>query len=180
VGSTGLGLLLEEHRAEIIASWRQRVQRELGVSDPALAFAIAPLIREMSLALGGADGDRRSHDAWTRCAVLVRSNASPAQLAREYKLLHRCTWEALRTRDLPVSQADRGAADEWLDEALAEALDRLERVRQRVASFERMPVVIPPMRRPRATPPPLPARSAPRAADASKPAETIVELEPLR
>ena len=160
VGSTGLGLLLEEHRGEIATAWRRGVERELAVKDPALAFAVAPLLREMSLSLGG-DADRRSRDAWNRCAVLVRSNAGSAQLAREFKVLHRCIWEALRARGAPVGPAERLAVDEWLDEALAEALDRLERVRLRAASFEqRAAVIIPPVARLlRQTPPPLPRRT---------------------
>jgi hypothetical protein len=180
VGSTGLGLLLEEHRGEIIATWRQRIQRELGVAEPALAFAVAPLLREMALALGGQGAEARSRDAWTRCAVLVRSTASAAQLAREFKLLHRGIWEALRARGAPVSQLDRGSADEWLDEALAESLERLERVRLRVASFARTPVVIPAAAR--TTPPPLPPRARRPTAGrrAGPPDEIIVDLEPMR
>jgi hypothetical protein len=185
VGATGMGLLLEEHRGEISTAWRQAVERELGVKDPALAFAVAPLLREMSLALGGeANAKRPSRDAWTRCAVLVRSTAASAQLAREFKLLHRTLWEALRARGTPVAPADRAAADEWLHEALAEALDRLERVRMRAAAFERGPVVIPPVAR-QQRPPPLPSRPALVAGrthavtDARTAAEDPIELEPI-
>jgi len=181
VGSTGLGLLIEEHRGEIAMAWRRGVERELAVKDPALAFAVAPLLRELSLALGG-DAGRRSRDAWNRCAVLVRSNAGAAQLAREYKVLHRCIWEALRARGAPVSSGERLSVDEWLDEALAEALDRLERVRLRAAAFEQhAAVIIPPVaRKLRATPPPLPRR-APAPPPSQNPAqeETILELEPI-
>jgi hypothetical protein len=187
--------LLEEHRGEITAAWREAAERELGTKEPALAFAVAPLLRELSLSLGGEGDPRRSREAWKRCAVLVRSNASPGQLAREMKLLHRAAWNALRARGAPVSQADRRAADEWLDDALAEALDRLDRVRQRVAAFEpHAPVVIPSrpggMAAPR--PPPLPERGraatpVPRvvpapAAPVSRrllDEEPILELEPL-
>jgi hypothetical protein len=177
VGATGVGLLLEEHRTEIATAWRQGVERELGAKDPALAFAVAPMLREMSLALGG-DPRRASRDGWQRCAVLVRSTASPAQLAREFKLLHRAIWEALRGRGVPVSMADRAAADEWLQEALAEALDRLERVRIRAAALERPPAIV------RPKPPPLPPRAA-RGRAAEAPArdpraagEQPIELEP--
>ncbi len=181
MGSTGLGLLLEEHRAEIAGAWRQAVGQELGAKDPALAFAVAPLLRELALALGAGAERCRSREAWTRCAVMVRSTAAPAQLAREFKLLHRCAWEALRARDAPVSPGDRRAADEWLDEALAEALDRLERVRLRIASFEqRAPVVIPALAG-RSTPPPLPARRAVRPPPPRKQvsAGPVLELEPI-
>jgi hypothetical protein len=192
-----MGLLLEEHRAEISSAWREAVERELGVRDPALAFAVAPLLRELTLSLGGEGDPRRSREAAKRCAVLVRSNASPGQLAREMKLLHRAAWDALRARGAPVSQADRRAADEWLDDALAEALDRLDRVRQRMASLEaHTPVVIPPTRAngmaSSARPPPLPRRgraamAGPRSAPAPTPApvrrpieeEPILELEPI-
>jgi hypothetical protein len=190
-----LGLLLEEHRGEIAAAWRQGTERELGVKDPAMQFAVAPLLREMSLALGEAGAERRSRDAWNRCAVLVRSNAGSAQLAREFKVLHRCIWEALRARGAPVSPAERLAADGWLDEALAEALDRLERVRLRAASFEAQgSVVIPPVARklqapgapraqaaagPRAVPPPLPRRATPPPLRRPAAAEEILELEPI-
>jgi len=179
-GQTGLGLLLEEHRGEIVAAWRQSVERELGTREPALAFAVAPMLRELALAMGGDAEARRSHDAWTRCAVLVRSSASPSQLAREFKLLHRCAWEALRARGAPVAQGDRRAADEWLDEALAEALDRVERVRLRVAAFEQRPAVIPALAAPVPRPPPLPARHA-SPPPLPEPAvdEAVVELEPM-
>ena len=175
MGSTGLGLLVEEHRGEIVAAWREGVRREIGVTEPALAFAAAPLVRELGLALGGQGDERRSEEARTRCAVLVRSNAAPAQLAREFKVLHRCMWDALRARGAPVSQADRRAADEWLDDALVEALERLERVRLRLASFDRVSPRGPGAGTPslrhdaaggaaapvagRAVPPPLPPRS---------------------
>lgn len=165
VGATGLGLLLEEHRGEIVAAWRARVQRELGVDEPALSFAVAPLLRELVLALGDEERAQRSHEAWARCAVLVRSTAGAAQLVRELKALRRCTWDALRARGAPVTHGDRGVVDAWLDDALAEALDRLERVRLRVTSHERAtattsrralgPVAAPPPRRP--GPPPLPS-----------------------
>jgi hypothetical protein len=188
LGATGVGLLIEEHRGEVASAWRQAVERELGVKEPALAFAVAPLLRELALAFGSGPDGRRSQEAWKRCAVLVRSTAAPAQLAREFKLLHRCAWEALRARGAPISQADRSAADEWLDEALAEALDRLERVRLRVASLESHgPVVIPALarRQAAATPPPLPAR-APAARAAPPPLrrapvveEQVLELEPI-
>jgi hypothetical protein len=188
LGATGVGLLIEEHRGEVASAWRQAVERELGVKEPALAFAVAPLLRELALAFGSGADARRSQEAWKRCAVLVRSTASPAQLAREFKLLHRCAWEALRARGAPISQADRSAADEWLDEALAEALDRLERVRLRVASIEAQgPVVIPALarRHAAATPPPLPRAHATHAAPPPlrrAPAvaeEQVLELEPI-
>ncbi len=181
MGATGLGLLLEEQRGEIVSRWRAAVERELSVKEAALAFAVTPLLREMSLALGRRGDASRSRDAWTRCAVLVRSNAAPAQLAREVKLLHRCMWEALRTRDVPVTHSERLAADEWLDEALAEGLERLERVRLRLASFEREPVIVPP-RRERPRPPPLPTRAARGDSRGSaKPAggPDILELDPI-
>jgi hypothetical protein len=192
VGSTGLGLLLEEQRGEIVAEWRQRVQHEVGVREPALAFAIAPLLREMTLALGSEGADGRSRDAWSRCAVLVRSTATSAQLAREYKVLHRCIWDTLRAREVPVSASDRTRADEWLGEALAEALDRLERVRLRVASYDRPPVVVPAAQPTRVTPPPLPSWSRlPRREgephlrpsqpqEAPTGDEPVLELDPIR
>ncbi len=164
MGSTGLGLLLEEHRAEIVAAWRGRVARELGLDEPALSFAVAPLLRELVLALGAEEGVQRSRDAWSRCAVLVRSTAGPSQIVREVKLLRSCTWEALRVRGAPVTHGDRGAVDAWLDEALAEALERLERVRLRVSSLDRAPTgkpapaaAAPPVPARRAVPPPLPS-----------------------
>jgi hypothetical protein len=188
VGSTGLGLLLEEHRAEMTSAWKQAVTRELGAGEPALAFAVAPLLREMGLALGTRSEPLRSSEAWTRCAVLVRSTASPAQLAREFKLLHRCVWDALRARGALISPAERRALDEWLDEALAQALDRLERVRIRSAAYAQpAPVVIParsPSRSPpplRSAPPPLPRRPAtPPPLPRRKPSDDeILEAEPM-
>lgn len=179
VGSTGLGLLLEEHRGEIAVAWKRVVARELGMSEPALAFAVAPLLREMALALGNGSEPHRSHEAWTRCAVLVRSTALPAQLAREFKLLHRCAWDAIRARGALVSAAERRAADEWLDEALAQALERLERVRMRAESYARGPVVIPPQAVSK-TPPPLPRRTKPPPLPKKKASsEEVLELEPI-
>ncbi len=157
MGSTGLGLLLEEHRAEIVAAWRDRVSCELGLEEPALSFAVAPLLRELVLALGAEEGVQRSRDAWSRCAVLVRSTAGPSQIVRELKLLRACTWEALRVRGAPVTHGDRGAVDAWLDEALAEALERLERVRLRVSSLDR-PSTGKAVPAPAAAAPPVPAR----------------------
>jgi len=205
VGSTGLGLLLEEMRGEIASAWRQAVARELGGSEPALAFAVAPLLREMGLALGTAE-PLRSREAWTRCAVLVRSTAVPAQLAREFKLLHRCAWEALRGRGALVSPTERRALDEWLDDALAQALDRLERVRLRAAAYAQpapvviparviparaTPAYVPPARVPPArvpparvtprTPPPLPRRAArpPLLPRRRASEDEILEAEPI-
>jgi hypothetical protein len=191
VGATGLGLLVEEHRAEIAGAWREAVLTELRIAEPALGFAVAPLLREMSLALGGQGDERRSRDAWARCAVLVRSTAAAAQLAREFKLLHRAVWEAFRAAGTPVAPADRRSGDEWLDEALAHALDRLERVRLRVAALDpgagaaaRAGIAAahaaagrtapsarttpPPLPRPRTVPPPLPRRVG----------DDMLELEP--
>jgi hypothetical protein len=185
-----LGLVLEEMRGEIASAWKQAVARELGGSEPALAFAVAPLLREMGLALGTAE-PLRSREAWTRCAVLVRSTAVPAQLAREFKLLHRCAWEALRGRGALVSPTERRALDEWLDDALAQALDRLERVRLRAAAYAQpAPVVIParviPARVPPArltprTPPPLPRRAArpPPLPRRRASEDEILEAEPI-
>lgn len=181
VAATGMGLLLEEHRGEIASAWRQAVEREIGTREPALDFAVAPLLREMSLALGRADA-QRSHQARVRCAVLVRSSAAPARLAREVKILHRCTWAVLRARGTAVTQSERLAVDEWLDETLAEALERIERVRLRMAALERGPVVVPPAgARARPTPPPLPPRARPplpRPQPAR--AQRVPELEALR
>jgi hypothetical protein len=95
--------------------------------------------------------------------VLVRSGASPARVAREFKLLHRALWETLRAAGRTVGADERRAADEWLDEALALALDRLERVRSRLDLLERGPTVVPPTTDPSPSqrPPPLPwARTA--------------------
>ncbi len=181
MGSTGLGLLLEEHRGEIAVAWKQAAARELGAREPALAFVVAPLLRELALVMGNESEPHRSHEAWNRCAVLVRSTAVPGQLAREFKLLHRCTWEALRARDAPVSPADRRAADEWLDEALAQALDRLERVRIRAAAYSQPAPVVIPARAAPPTPPPLPRR-APRPPPLPRsraPEDRLIELEPI-
>jgi hypothetical protein len=193
MGSTGLGLLIEEHRGDVVATWRKTVERELGVPEPAMAFAVGPLLREMALALTPRQRDPHRapdacSDAWKRCAVMVRSTTTAAQVAREFKLLHRCLWETFRARDTLVSHGDRRACDEWLDDAMAEALDRLERVRLRAAAFEQAPAQAqPPAAKPlppavipglksRRQPPPLPVRSIPppRAED-----ETILELDPI-
>ena len=175
MGATGLGLLLEEHRSEIAERWRRTAEQR--AREPALAFALAPLLRELALAFCERDPRRPHRDAWARCAVLVRSTGASAQLAREFMLLHRAIWDALKARGAPVAPADRTAADEWLQEALVESLERLERVRMRAAAFERAPRAVPPVARVR--PPPLPPRSAsPRASAGRAPAEPI-EVDPI-
>jgi hypothetical protein len=90
--------------------------------------------------------------------VLVRSGAAPARVAREFKLLHRALWDTLRAAGRIVGADERRAADEWLDEALAASLDRLDRVRSRIDLLERGPAVVPPSPRPALVqrPPPLP------------------------
>ena len=105
--------------------------------------------------------------------MLVRSGAAPARVAREFKLLHRALWDTLRAAGRIVGAAERRAADEWLDEALAAALDRLDRVRMRIDLLERGPAVLPPSARAGLVqrPPPLPLsdfrRGAHRAASAA-------------
>jgi hypothetical protein len=175
-----VGLLIEEQRGEIAGTWRRIVEDELG-ADPAIGFAVGPLLREMALALRGeehrsartstrADGD----SGVQRCAVLVRSGAQPARVAREFKLLHRAIWDTLRGAGRIVAADERRAVDEWLDEALASALERLERVRarvellesgasapfvsaSRVATMPQRPPPLPRVVRSALRPPPLPA-----------------------
>lgn len=161
--AAGVGLLIEELRADVTAAWRRALADELG-GEPALGFAVAPLLREMALALRIDDlppgsPARRAAEGALRSAVLVRSGASPARIAREFKLLHRALWETLRASGRIVSAGERRAADEWLDEALAASLERADRVRTRIDLLERGPAVVPaaaPARLPQ-RPPPLPA-----------------------
>ena len=153
--AVAVGLLVEEQRGEIAATWRTVVERELG-GEPALHFAVGPLLREMALALRGDAPPSRARpgDGRDRCAVLVRSAGQPARVAREFKLLHRALWDELRAAGRIVGAEERRAADEWLDDALAATLDRLERVRMRIDLLEHGPAVVPPARAPaRATPP---------------------------
>jgi len=154
VTSIGIGLLIEEHRGEIAASWRQAAAA-LGDPEPALGYAIAPLLRELSVALRERDAGARSREAWARCAVLVRSTARPAQLAREVKALHVAIWGALGASGHAVMPDERGAVDGWLLDALAEFLDRAERTRARLDVLGAPSVVA-------AAPPPLPARNLAR------------------
>jgi hypothetical protein len=157
-----VGLLVEEQRSDVAAAWKRAVTDELG-GEPALGFAVGPLLREMGLALRD-DAPRVAASAAPRegalrSAVLVRSGASPARVAREFKLLHRALWDTLRAAGRIVGADERRAADEWLDEALAAALDRLERVRSRIDLLERGPSVVPPAPHAAASPqrpPPLP------------------------
>lgn len=179
------GLLVEEQRTEIAAAWKRGVEHELG-GEPALAFAVGPLLREMALALrgedrlprsaraaavnGGLDGHARGDPdgAPLRSAVLVRSGAAPARIAREFKILHRAVWEALRAAGHVVGADERRAADEWLDEALAAMLDRADRLRTRADLLDRpaerpspasgmRPPPLPRTRPVLARPPPFPA-----------------------
>jgi len=163
VRAVAVGLLVEEQRGDVAAAWKRAVEGELG-GEPALAFAVGPILREMGLALrdDGAErapGAGRPHEGALRSAVLVRSGASPARVAREFKLLHRALWDTLRAAGRIVGADERRAADEWLDEALAAALDRLDRVRMRIDLLERPPAIVAaaPQARSAQRPPPLPA-----------------------
>jgi hypothetical protein len=159
-----VGLLIEEQRADVAAAWKRAVDQELG-GEPALGFAVGPLLREMALALRADDlppgsAARTVGAGALRSAVLVRSGASAARIAREFKLLHRALWDSLRTAGRIVGAGERRAADEWLDEALAASLERADRVRTRIDLLERGPAVVPaaaqpPQRSPQ-RPPPLP------------------------
>jgi hypothetical protein len=150
VNTIGVGLLVDEHRGEIAAGWKDAVAGQEG--EPALGFAVAPLLRELALAMSG-ERAARGPEAWGRIAVLVRSGARPAQLAREVKALQHAVWEAIGASGQPVSAAERRAVDGWLFDALAECLERLERVRQRLDALDR-----PLEARARPQPPPLPPR----------------------
>jgi hypothetical protein len=165
VRALSVGLLVEEQRSEIAAAWKRGAEAELG-GEPALAFAVGPLLREMALALrgegllprarfvdgakapAGTNGTNGASAASAasreggeppalRSAVLVRSGAAPARVAREFKLLHRAVWETLRAAGRVVGADERRAADEWLDDALAATLDRIDRVRARTDLLDR-------------------------------------------
>jgi hypothetical protein len=161
-----VGLLVEEQRSDVAEAWKRAVGEELG-GEPALAFAVGPLLREMGLALRDdrppTPGAAPREEGTLRSAVLVRSGASPARVAREFKLLHRALWDTLRAAGRVVGAEERRAADEWLDEALAASLDRLDRVRSRLELLERGPAVLPPAPRPTLSqrPPPLPSARPP-------------------
>jgi hypothetical protein len=166
---------VEEQRGEIAATWKRLVEDQLG-GESAIAFAVGPILRELALDLRGEaphSSRSRSGEGLARCAVLVRSGATPARVAREFKLLHRAIWDELRAAGAIVGADERRAADEWLDDALAEALDRIDRVRMRIDLLERGPAVVasrpsparpapsqpqrpPPLPRQGARPPPLP------------------------
>lgn len=162
-GAVAVGLMVEEHRAEIHEAWTEAVRAALP-GEPALEFTVGPLLRELSLALRG-DVRRSSTprpDPHTRCAVLVRSAASGARVAREFKLLHRVLWDTLRAAGRVVAADERRATDEWLDDALAASLERLERIRSRIELLERGPEIVAPAR-----PSPLSAQPAPRVIPAA-------------
>lgn len=177
MSSAVVGLLIEEHRVEIREAWTAAVEAEL-TGEPALEFAVGPLLRELSQLLRGDVPALRAPrpDPLPRCAVLVRSAAAPARVAREFKLLHRAVWDTLRRAGRIIALDERRAADEWLDEALAAALDRLERIRLRIDLLERGPLVVPapePSQAaartpPRQRPPPLPWERAAAAAPTSE------------
>lgn len=206
-----VGLLVEEQRSEIAAAWKRAAEAELG-GEPALAFAVGPLLREMALALRGEDllprarfpdgakapngaGNASAKGATSsvkgeggeppalRSAVLVRSGAAPARVAREFKLLHRAVWETLRAAGRVVGADERRAADEWLDDALAATLDRIDRVRTRTDLLDR-PADHPAHARPDAAdrgpfparPPPLPRFRTGAARPPSLPAHPSAPL----
>jgi hypothetical protein len=165
VRAAAVGLLVEEQRGDVAAAWKRSVEEELG-GEPALGFAVGPLLREMALALraddaprtGGEGGAPRAPETPLRSIVLVRSGANPSRIAREFKLLHRALWQTLRAAGRVIAAEERRAADEWLDDALAAALERLDRVRMRIDLLERGPAVVPAARERAVTlrPPPLP------------------------
>ena len=168
VGAVAVGLLVEEHRVEIQEAWTEAV-RGAFKGEPALEFAVGPLLRELSLEMRGAEhrlGGVRP-DPHARCAVLVRSAATPSRCAREFKLLHRAIWETLRGAGRIVAADERRATDEWLDDALAAALERLERIRTRIELLEKPEIVAAahrpaaPVRHPAAAPRPAPQRPPP-------------------
>ncbi len=143
--SVGLALSIDERRIDVQAAWRKAVARELGPTDPALGFAAGPLLQELALFLRGDLPSRSGEgaaEAVARCAVLVRSSASPAQLAREVAVLRRALWEALRPLGHPASAEERRAVDGWLDEALAGALERVDRARAR-SQARLSPIIVP-------------------------------------
>ncbi len=157
MSALGVGLQVEEHRAEIQQSWVGGVEAELG-GERALEFAVGPLLRELSLALRD-DAPRLTSprpDPLARCAVLVRAAASPARVAREFKLLHRALWDTLRRAGAIVAAEERRATDEWLDDALAAALERADRLRTRIDLLDRVPQGTAAVR-----PPPPPVRTQP-------------------
>jgi hypothetical protein len=161
VGAVAVGLLVEEQRGDIGEAWKRAVAEELG-GESAIEFAVGPLLRELSLALRGDVPPLRPRgaDGLARCTVLVRSGAHPARVAREFKLLHRAVWDALRHAGRIVAADERRSADEWLDEALAATLERIDRVRMRIDLLERGPAVVPARdasTRAGMRPPPLPA-----------------------
>jgi hypothetical protein len=165
-----VGLLVEEQRSDVAAAWKRAVEEELG-GEPALGFAVGPLLREMALALRGDRAPQGTvppepREAALRSAILVRSGAAPARVAREFKLLHRALWHTLRAAGRIVGADERRAADEWLDEALAASLDRLDRVRMRIDLLEHGPAVVPASARPSLAqrPPPLPTARTPQRA----------------
>jgi hypothetical protein len=183
-----VGLLVEEQRSDVAAAWKRAVADELA-GEPALAFAVGPLLREMALSLR--DEPRAvavspaPREGTLRSAVLVRSGASPARVAREFKLLHRALWDTLRAAGRIVGADERRAADEWLDEALALALDRLERVRSRIDLLERGPAVVPPAAAQTPTrspqrPPPLPWARAKAAQRPPVPVPLVADVPPTR
>lgn len=167
--AVAVGLLIEEQRSEIAGAWKRAVEAELG-GEPALGFAVSALLREMAMELREAPPSRaaeqggQAEEGARRFAVLVRSGASAPRVAREFKILHRVLWDVLRAAGRIVAIDERRAADEWLDEALAGALDRLDRVRMRIDLLDRHAAAPaehdaraqrpPPL--PRVRPPPLP------------------------
>lgn len=167
--SVGLALSIDERRIEVQAAWRKAVARELGPTDPALGFAAGPLLQELALFLRGDLPSRSGEgaaEAVARCAVLVRSSASPVQLAREVALLRRVLWEALRPLGHPASPEERRAVDGWLDEALAGALERVDRARVRTQSRLSAPIIVPARAGAAAPPAPEPAEEDLPFADA--------------
>ena len=56
--AVAVGLMVEEHRAEIHEAWTDAVRAGLP-GEPALEFTVGPLLRELSLALRDRVGARR-------------------------------------------------------------------------------------------------------------------------
>ncbi len=173
--AAAVGLLVEEQRGEIAAAWRRAADEELG-GELAIGYAVPPLLREMGRSLRSDASPPGAHDErLLRSAILVRSGASPARIAREFKLLHRAVWDVLRAAGRIVPADERRAVDEWLDDALAAALDRVDRVRMRIDLLDHGAATVQRSRTPAASqrPPPLP-RSMPRSVPPPLPSPEII------
>jgi len=119
-----VGLMIEEHRQDIIAAWRAAVQDQ---GPAVLEFALPVYVHELARALRHG---LPPHRAWERCAMLVRRHGpvSASRVVRELAALRRALWSVLAQHRRAVRPDWRLGVDLVLDETMAAIVEALTRL----------------------------------------------------